>query len=218
MKIDFNELKNLNPQNPGSWPWTAKILVFIVTFLAVIILGAVFDWMDRWTEYQTSQGQEEGLKKTFMDRKKDAINLVPVKRQLEETKSNFSALLKQLPDKSEIGALLTDINQAGLGAGLSVDLFRPGAETPTDTFAEQPIALKVSGNYDDLGKFASDIAALPRIVTLSQIEINLNANGLSMDAMAKTYRYLDTAEMAAKKKAATPDDAPPSPPEKEGGA
>lgn len=212
MKIDFDELKNLNPQNPGSWPWTAKILACGVVFIVVLALGVFFDWVDQWGQYQEIQAQEEGLKQTFLSKKKDAVNLIPVKKQLQDTKDSFSALLRQLPDKSEIGALLTDINQAGLGCGLLFDLFRPQPENQTETFVEKPIAIKVSGNYDDLGKFASDIAALPRIVTLTQIEITMSNNMLSMDALAKTYRYLDAEEIAAKNKAAAPADgaAPPS--------
>lgn len=204
MKIDFDELKNLNPQNPGSWPWSAKILSCLLVFVSIVLLGGFLDWVDKWEEYQQVQGQEEGLKQTFLSKKKDAVNLIPVKKQLQDTKDSFSALLRQLPDKSEIGALLTDINQAGLGCGLSVDLFRPQPENQTETFVEKPIAIKVSGNYDDLGKFASDIAALPRIVTLTQIEISLTGAALSMDAVAKTYRYLDAEEIAARDKAAAP--------------
>ncbi len=205
MKIDFEELKNLNPQNPGAWPWTAKILASALLFFVVIILGGVLDWNTQWETYQTVSGQEPGLKETFLARKKEAINLDLMKKQLLETQDSFGALLKQLPNKSEIPALLTDINQAGLGRGLMIDLFRPGSEAVVDgTFAEQPISIKVSGSYDDIGKFASDIASLPRIVTLSQIEISLTGNGLSMDALAKTYRYLDESELAAQKKAAAP--------------
>lgn len=215
MKIDFDELKNLNPQNPGSWPWSAKLLACLGLFVLVVALGVFFDWVDQWGAYQEVQGLEEGLKKTFLDKKKDAVNLIPVKKQLQDTKDSFSALLRQLPDKSEIGALLTDINQAGLGCGLLFDLFRPQPENPTETFVEKPIAIRVSGNYDDLGKFASDIAALPRIVTLTDIGVTLTGNMLSMDATAKTYRYLDANELAAKNKPAEQVDGA-APPNKEG--
>lgn len=204
MKIDFNELKDLNPQNPGSWPWLAKILACIATFVAVIVLGVFLDWVDLWDSYQTDRGQEEVLKNEFLSKKKDAVNLTPVKRQLQETKDSFSALLKQLPDKSEIAALLRDINQAGLGRGLSFELFKPQPENKIDTFAEQPISIKVAGSYDDLGKFSSDIAALSRIVTLTQVDINKSGELLSMTAVAKTYRYLSPDEMAPKKPAAAP--------------
>lgn len=195
MNINFDELKNLNPQTPGAWPWLAKFLAFGAIFLSIVILGGVLDWQEQWDIYQAKRGEEPGLKDTFMAKKKDAINLDLMKKQLVETESSFGALLKQLPNKSEIAALLTDINQAGLGRGLLFDLFRPGAERNVKgTFAEQPIAIRVSGGYDDLGKFASDIASLSRIVTLTQVEISLNGNKLSMDAQAKTYRYLNDAE------------------------
>ncbi len=210
MKIDLEELKNLNPNNPGSWPWSAKILACAATFISVVLLGVFLDWMDLWDQYQGIQGQEQGLKDEFISKKKDAVNLVPVKKQLQETKENFRALLQQLPDKTEIPALLIEISQAGLGAGLTVDMFTPQPEVPTDNFIEQPIALRVSGNYDDIGKFASDIAALPRIVTLTQVGISAANNKLTMDAIAKTYRYLSPAELAAKNKPAAPEGAPPA--------
>ncbi len=139
---------------------------------------------------------------TYLEKKKQAINLDLIKKQLIETQESLGALLKQLPNKSEMDALLTDINQAGLGRGLQFELFRPGTESVINgSFVEQPISIKVSGNYDDLGRFASDISMLPRIVTLNEISISQAAGGvLSMDAVAKTYRYLDENEVAAQKK------------------
>jgi type IV pilus assembly protein PilO len=151
----------------------------------------------------TRAKQEEGkLKETFLIKKKQAINLDLIKKQLIETQESLGALLKQLPSKSEMDALLTDINQAGLGRGLQFDLFRPGAEKMEGAFAEQPITIKVTGDYDDIGKFSSDIAMLPRIVTLNNISITPTGSGLSMSATAKTFRYLDEAEIAAQKAAA----------------
>ncbi|MFY9260801.1 MAG: type 4a pilus biogenesis protein PilO [Gallionella sp.] len=206
INIDFDEFKNLNPKTPGAWPWTAKFLACGLILLVIVILGWVLDWQAQWDSYQQIQSAEEGLKATFMEKKKDAINLDLMKKQLIETEESFGALLKQLPNKSEIAALLTDINQAGLGRGLLFDSFRPGPEkTVKGTFAEQPIAIRVSGAYDDLGNFSSDIASLPRIVTLTQIAISLNGDKLSMDAQAKTYRYLNDAETAEQQKT----DAPP---------
>lgn len=198
------ELKNINPKNPGGWPWPVKLLAVVAIFVAVIVGGAVFDWQDQWETLSTVKQQEEKLKETFLAKKKQAINLDIIKKQLTETQQSFGALLKQLPNKSEMDALLTDINQAGLGRGLQFELFRPGAERVTGVFAEQPITLKVTGNYDDLGKFASDISQLPRIVTLNDISINPTGAQLSMDAMAKTYRYLDEEELASQKQAAKP--------------
>jgi type IV pilus assembly protein PilO len=201
LKNAVADLKNLNPKTPGAWPWPAKILAFGAIFVAIVLAGALLIWQDQW-ESLTKVKEEEGqLKETFLAKKRQAINLDLIKKQLTETQESFGALLKQLPSKSEMDALLTDINQAGLGRGLLFDLFRPGGETKNGAFAEQPIAIKVTGNYDDLGKFSSDIAMLPRIVTLNDISITPIGNGLSMDATAKTFRYLDESETSALKKA-----------------
>ena len=203
--IKLDELKNLNPNNPGSWPWSAKIITFIALFVAVVAAGAWFDWQDQWGSLKTVEQEEIKLKDTFLSKKKEAINLDLIKKQLTETQESFGALLKQLPSKSEMDALLTDINQAGLGRGLQFELFRPGAEKVSGAFAELPITIKVTGNYDDIGKFSSDIAMLPRIVTLNDITINpVGTTGLSMDAVAKTFRYLDQEETASQKKASKP--------------
>lgn len=208
--IKLDDFKNLNPKNPGAWPWLVKIVVFIALFLGVVAAGAWFDWQDQWESLGKARQEEGKFKETFLAKKKEAINLDLIRKQLTETQESFGALLKQLPSKSEMDALLTDINQAGLGRGLQFELFRPGPEKTVGSFAEQPITIKVSGNYDDIGKFSSDIAMLPRIVTLGNIAIS-PAGGktpaesrLSMDATAKTFRYLDESEMAAQKKAAAP--------------
>ena len=201
--MTFDDLKSLNPKTPGAWPWPAKLLAFAVMFVAVVATGAVLDWQDQWNRLKGAQQKEVTLKETFLNKKKVAVNLDLIKKQLLETQESFGALLKQLPNKSEMDELLTDINQAGLGRGLQFDLFRPGPETIKGSFAEQPIAIKVTGNYDDLGKFASDVAMLPRIVTLNDIAISPDKSGiLTMDAVAKTFRYLDEEEIAAQKRAA----------------
>lgn len=191
MKL-LDELKNINPKNPGSWPWLVKISAFIAIFIATVAAGAIFDWQGEWDDYSRAKQQEVQLKQTFLVKKKEAVNLDLIKKQLLETQQSFGALLKQLPNKSEMDALLTDINQAGLGRGLQFELFRPGPEAVTGVLTEQPITIKVSGSYDDIGKFASDISQLPRIVTLNNIKIAPTAGGeLTMDALAKTYRYRD---------------------------
>jgi type IV pilus assembly protein PilO len=200
----LEDLKNIDPKNPGAWPWLVKLTAFLAMFLGIVFAGAVLDWQEQWDTLGRVKQEEEKLKETFLEKKKQAINLDIIKKQLTETQQSFGALLKQLPNKSEMDALLTDINQAGLGRGLQFELFRPGAEVVTGVFAEQPIIIKVSGAYDDLGKFASDISQLPRIVTLNNISIVPAAAQLSMDATAKTYRYLDEEELAAQKKAAKP--------------
>lgn len=205
MKKLLDDLKNLNPKNPGAWPWPVKMLTFLMLFLCVVAAGALLDWQGQWESLQAIKNKEGILKDTFLAKKKQAINLDLIKKQLTETQESFGALLKQLPSQSEMDALLTDINQAGLGRGLQFELFKPGAEVIRDgAFAEQPIAIKVTGSYDDIGKFSSDIAMLSRIVTLNNISITSTKEALSMDALAKTFRYLSEEEMAAQRKAAAP--------------
>jgi type IV pilus assembly protein PilO len=200
--INFDELKNLTPKTPGAGPWSAKLLAFGAIFVGVVIMGAVLDWQGQWDELRTAKAQESTLKETFLSKKRQAVNLDLIKKQLLETQESFGALLKQLPNKSEMDALLTDINQAGLGRGLQFELFRPGAENIQGAFAEQPITIKVTGSYDDLGKFTSDISMLPRIVTLNDISITPAGGSLTMEAVAKTFRYLDEDELAGQKKPA----------------
>lgn len=205
MKNLLEELKNINPNKPGSWPLPIKLGAFALMLLGVVAVGAVLDWQDEWDRLTAIREQEQKLKDTYLAKKKQAVNLDLIKKQLIETQQAFGALLKQLPTKSEMAALLTDINQAGLGRGLLFELFKPGAEVAVATgmFTEQPITIKVTGTYDDLGKFASDISMMPRIVTLNEISIAPVSSGtLVMDAIAKTYRYLDEDELSAKKKPA----------------
>ena len=205
--MTLDDFKNLNPKSPGAWPWPAKLLAFGVIFVGIVVTGALLDWQSQWDALKSAKLKEDGLKETFLTKKRQAVNLDLIKKQLLETQESFGALLKQLPNKSEMDALLTDINQAGLGRGLQFELFRPGAESIKGSFAEQPITIKVTGSYDDLGKFSSDISTLSRIVTLNDIAIapvTPAGGALTMDATAKTFRYLDEDEIAAQKKAAKP--------------
>jgi type IV pilus assembly protein PilO len=201
MKQLLEDLKNINPKDPGGWPLLVKLSACLVIFAVVVLAGAVLDWKDQWEALSTAKQTEITLKDDFKTKKATAVNLAVINKQLVEAKQSFDTLLKQLPSKSEMDALLTDINQAGLGRGLQFELFKPSAEIITGVFAEQAITIKVSGNYDDIGKFASDIAQLPRIVSLSEININPTGGHLVMDAIAKTYRYLDEEELAAQKQA-----------------
>jgi len=196
--MNLDDLKNLNPKTPGAWPWPAKIFAFVLMFASIVVAGALLIWQDQWETLGRAQEEEGKLKDTFLVKKKQAINLDLIKKQLIETQESFGALLKQLPNKSEMDALLTDINQAGLGRGLQFELFKPGAERVNGSFAEQPITIKVTGSYDDIGKFSGDIAMLPRIVTLNNIALMTSKDGLVMDAVAMTFRYMDEAEAAAK--------------------
>ncbi len=199
--MNLDDFKNLNPQKPGEWPWKAKLLAFAAIFGSVLVLGALLDWQSQWEGLNAAREEEGRLKDAFLSKKIQAVNLDLMKKQLLETQESFGALLKQLPNKSEMDALLTDVNQAGLGRGLQFELFRPSAEVINGSFAEQPITLKVTGSYDDLGKFSSDISMLPRIVTLNEISIKPTGGTLVMEAIAKTFRYLDEEELAAQKKA-----------------
>jgi type IV pilus assembly protein PilO len=164
-----------------------------------------------------SRNKEAQLRKVFLDKKKQAINLEAYRKQLEEVDRTFGEMLKQLPDKSQMAALLTDINQVGLARGLEFELFKPGKEVVGDFYAELPIQLKVLGNYHDLGGFAEDISRLPRIVTLNDVvvtkvsaakksrsgPVSEDKSALMLEAVAKTYRYLDAEEVARKKAADT---------------
>lgn len=203
MKKIWSDLNNINPKDPGGWPWAVKNIAFAFVFIAVVAAGYFFDWQDQLTEYGAKVDEEAKLKDTFLTKKREAINLDLIRKQLLDTQQSFGALLKQLPSKSEMDALLTDINQAGLGRGLQFDLFRPGPETVKGVLTEQPIILKVEGSYDDLGKFASDVSQLSRIVILNDISIAPGGSGgaLVMDATARTYRYLDENELAAQQAA-----------------
>ncbi|HEY0665453.1 MAG TPA: type 4a pilus biogenesis protein PilO [Gallionella sp.] len=209
--MNLAELKNLNPQKPGMWPWSVKIAAFIAMFVAVVVAGAFLLWQEQWSNLGRIREEEQQLKEAFLVKKRQAINLDLIKKQLNETQQSLGALLKQLPSKSEMDALLTDINQAGLGRGLQFELFKPGVEVINGSFAEQPISLKVTGSYDDIGKFSSDIAMLPRIVTLNDIAVApATKGGLGMDATAKTYRYLSEEEIAEREAEAAKSKAKPA--------
>lgn len=207
-KIDFqallNDFRYLNPNDPGAWPAAPKIAVFIGIFLALLVAGWWFLWSDQLADLETREHEEVSLKQQYLDKKRQAVNLDLYKEQLAEIDRSFGALLKQLPNKSEIDALLIEVNQAGLGRGLQFELFRPGTEQVKDFYAELPVAVKINGAYHDIGAFAADIAKLPRIVTLNNISITPLKDGglLSLDATTKTFRYLDEGEIAKQKKPA----------------
>lgn len=207
MKLD--DFNNIDFKNAGSLPAPVKAVLLAAIFLILFALGYYFIWTEAFTSLDTAKAKEEELRKVFLDKKAQAINLVAYKEQMVEIEKTFGALLKQLPDKSQMDGLLTDINQAGLGRGLEFDLFKPGQETRAEFYAEMPISIKVRGTYHDLGAFATDISKLSRIVTLNDLTItpvNKDASKdksasamLMMEATAKTYRYLDADELASKK-------------------
>lgn len=198
----FENFRQLNPREIGIWPWGAKLVVLFLLFLILMILAALFDWRDQWDQLEAGQKEEETLRQSWLTKKQQAVNLDAYRQQLKDIEQQFGALLKQLPNRSEVDALLTDINQAGLGRGLDFEYFRPSAQRVADFYSELPIQIKVTGSYHDIGAFASDVAQLSRIVTLNNISIQADKNGLSMEAIAKTFRYLDDEELAAQRKAA----------------
>ena len=207
MAMTLNDLRRLDPKKMGSWPILPKLGVLFITLVLIIFASYWFDWKGQIEQIDQEKLKEEGLRKTFLTKKSEAINLPAYQKQLEDIEKQFGALLKQLPGKSEMDALLIDINQAGLGRGLQFELFKPAAqETRRDFYAELPITIKVSGSYHDIGAFASDIGKLSRIVTLENIALSAAAGkggGLALDATAKTFRYLDDEELAQQRRAAT---------------
>lgn len=199
--MTLDELKRLKFDKIGSWPILPKLGILLLLLLLLVFASYWFDWQDQITKIDGAKAKEEQLRTTFLSKKKQAIDLLAYRKQLVDIESQFGALLKQLPGKSEMDALLTDINQAGLGRGLQFELFRPATnESAKDFYAELPITLRVTGNYHDLGAFASDIGRLSRIVTLNDISLGAAKDGLTLDATAKTFRYLDEGEIAAQKK------------------
>ncbi|OIR02491.1 pilus assembly protein, PilO [mine drainage metagenome] len=212
MKLD--DFNNIDFKNAGSLPIPVKAVLLAVLFLLTFSLGYYFLWSPAFESLDTAKAKEQELRQVFLEKKRQAINLTAYKQQMVEIEKTFGVLLKQLPDKSHMDGLLTDINQAGLGRGLEFELFKPGQETQSEFYAEMPISIKVLGTYHDLGAFATDISKLSRIVTLNDVNIvtgnkdgNKNAKAsasdglLAMEVVAKTYRYLDADEISAKKKA-----------------
>jgi type IV pilus assembly protein PilO len=200
----IEELKQLDPKQPGNWPWVFKGAALLLLFLSIFVAAWVIFFSDQRDTLDKEVKKESDLRNTFMEKKKLAVNLEAYQQQRAEIEQSFGALLKQLPTKSEIEALIIDINQAGLGRGLQFELFKPAQnENFTEFYAEKPVDLKVTGNYHDLGAFASDVSKLPRIVLLNDLKIDTMKDGvLSMEAKAKTYRYLDPEEIAAQRKTA----------------
>lgn len=207
-KVDFerilDDFRNMNPNDPGSWHQIPKITVLFGLFVAILVAGWWFVWNDQLAELDTKQREEETLRQQYVEKKRQAVNLDLYTQQLADIDRSFGALLKQLPNKSEIEALLIEVNQAGLGRGLQFELFRPAQEQIKDFYAELPITVKINGSYHDFGAFAADIAKLPRIVTLNNLSIAPLKDGgvLTLDATTKTFRYLDEEEIAKQKKPA----------------
>jgi len=201
--MNLDDLRSLNFRDVGNWPLLPKALALGLVFIAILAVGGVLDWKDQYETLDRAKSEEGKLREQYATKKAKAINFQLYVQQLQEIEQSFGALLKQLPNKAEMDALLTDINQAGLGRGLQFELFRPAAnERAADFYAELPINIKITGNYHDMGAFASDVAQLPRIVTLNDVAVLNDKGVLTMEAVAKTFRYLDEEEVAKQRKAA----------------
>ena len=197
----LGQFRELNWNQPGQWPLLPRLSAWTVVTLVVVALGYYFLLSDQANDLQASRDKEPVLKTEYRTKLAQAINLDALKAQKLEVQGYVTQLEKQLPGKAEMDALLTDINQAGVGRGLVIEQFVPGQTETKDYYAELPIAIRVTGRYHDIGAFAADIAALSRIVTLHNLNIVPGATGgLSMDATARTYRYLDAAEVAEVRK------------------
>ena len=209
-QIDFKALaddfRNLNPQDVGTWPLAPRLATLVGLFILMLAGGWWFLWNEQLETLTAREQEEVKLKDEFVAKKTQAANLDLYRQQLNEIDRSFGALLRQLPSKSEVEALLVEVNQSGMGRGLQFELFKPNQEIVKDFYAELPINVKLTGQYHDFGAFAADIARLSRIVTLNNISIAGSAQAkdgaLAMDAVAKTFRYLDEEELAAKRKAA----------------
>ncbi len=197
------QFHGLNGVHPGQWPLAPRILCGIGVALGVLVLGYFGYWSSQFEEQEAGAAQELQLRDQYRQKTAQAINLDALTAQKSQVDQYVVRLEKQLPSKAEMAALLSDINQAGVGRGLQFELFKPGQVVVRDYYAELPIDIKVTGNYHDLGAFAGDMANLPRIVTLNNMELVTNKDGtLTLNAIAKTFRYLDQEEVAAQKKAA----------------
>ena len=212
--LNHIDLNHIDLKQAGNLPSAVKAVLLATLFLLIVFLGYYLLWRSAWDSLDEAKAKEQQLRTVYTNKKSIAINLARYQQQMADIEISFGAMLKQLPDRSQMDGLLTDINQAGLGRGLEFELFKPGQETQAEFYAQMPISIKVQGTYHELGAFATDISKLSRIVTLNDLVIT-NPNKaagkdakaksgdviLTMEAVAKTYRYLDAEELAAKKKA-----------------
>lgn len=201
--MTLDDLNKLDLKTLADWPLPTKLAALGVLCVAIVVAGWWFDWRGGMETLNSAKQKETELRGVFTTKKNQAINLEAYTKQLADIEQAFGALLKQLPNKQEMDALITDVNQAGLGRGLQFDLFKPDAETVSEFYAETPIRVKVTGGYHDIAAFVSDVSKLSRIVTLQDIAMEpIKDGGLNMDAIVKTYRYLDDEEVIARKQQA----------------
>ena len=200
-----SQFRNLDPKQPGQWPLLPKLTTWLLLGAMVVVLGWLLLLSDKTDELTAERNKEPALRQDYRGKLAQAVNLPELRKQKQQVEEYVTQLEKQLPGKAEMDALLTDINQAGIGRGLQFELFRPGAVAVKDYYAELPISIRVTGRYHDIGAFTADIANLSRIVTLHNLSITATKDPsgvLAMDATARTYRYLDAAEVDAMRRAA----------------
>jgi type IV pilus assembly protein PilO len=198
-----SQFRNLEGRHPSQWPIVPRVLCGIGALAAVLALGWYFYWSDQLATLEQEQVTEQKLRDSFTEKMRQAVNLEALREQRQQVLDQVATLEKQLPSKAEMDALLSDINQAGIGRGLQFELFKPGQATVKEYYAELPITIRVTGSYHDVGQFASDIARLPRIVTLNDMNLVAQQGGttLTLDTIAKTFRYLDEEEIASQQAA-----------------
>ena len=194
--MDLSQLNELDLSDVANWPLPARVFVIALIFVSVLGLGYWFDIKDQRLRLEKAEHEEQTLRTTFEGKARKAANLEAYEQQLAEMKESFGAMLRQLPDKTEVAELLVDISQTGLASGLEFELFKPQDEIPREFYAELPISIRVKGSYHEFGNFISGVAALPRIVTVHDINIvpGEKDSDLTMEILAKTYRYLDEDE------------------------
>ncbi len=199
--MNFSDLNNLDIKDIVSAPAPVRALILALLFAAILLAGWFLVWSDAMRGLDAAKREEQSLRDSFSVKKGQAYHYDAYKRRLSEIEQSLDSLLRQLPDRSQMDALLTDINQVGVGRGLEFELFRPGGETLADFYATLPVSIKVVGNYHDIGGFVNDLAKLPRIVSLHDIILSpTKDSSLTMEARIQTYRYLDENELAAAKK------------------
>lgn len=200
LKRDF---QGLDPNDPSQWPDAPRALLLAALLVITVALVWWFDWREQVETLEQRKVEEVQLREDWRSKKRLAVNLEEYRRQLDETDRQFGALLRQLPNRAEMDSLLSDINQAGLGRGLQFELFKPGSDVVRDFYAEMPIEIRIVGTYHNLGEFASDVARMPRIVTLGNMSMQTqDDNLLRLEARATTYRYLDDEEVAQQRERA----------------
>lgn len=200
--MKWSDLNHLDLKDIAGAPAPVRAVLLLVVFVGILALGWYLIWSDAMTRLESARQEETTLREAYASKKSQAFHYETYKRRLAEIENSLASMLRQLPNRSEMDALLTDINQVGVGRGLAFELFRPGAETPADFYATLPVSIKVMGAYPDIGGFVNDLARLPRIVTLHDVSLLPAKEGatLNMEARVQTYRYLDESELAAQRK------------------